>query len=497
MASGSAKKNVDILLGNPRRAVLSMSVPLFFAFLVQQVQIFVDAAWCSGLGPDMLSALTMASPVYMLVAAVGSAMGVGISASAARAIGEDDRDRAERLVSQAMAATVLLSLLSSAILFAASGPIISVSGGGNNLGLCMEYVTPFLLMSVPITLYNVVLGSLRAEGAAKMSMLLSVAASAINMVLDPLLIYGLGLGILGASMATCISFMAMMATGLWWYASGKAFLRPKFAGFRFDKGLLKEIGSVAAPQCVMGVAMPLMVAPEYYMVVSCGGPEGLITYMDTFRFVHLAMIPVSAVAAAMLPIVSAAYGRRSLPKMREAYGFALKIALAIAAACGIAMLVFADQLVMVFTYSDDMAHLRDEMALALRIYCLIPAAHAVTRISNSFMQASSYSKLAMMTTFFQDGLFLLFFWFASRISMTAIYSSATVIDILLAAFAFLLAAWVMRRVKEKLARDAAEDAPMRARFRPLHAEGSCRRSPGRSRLCSDSLFIVIGIYIRH
>ncbi len=70
------RKDVETLLGNPRKAVLAMSVPLFFAFLVEQVQLFVDTAWCSGLGPDKLSALTIASPVYMLVAAVGSAMGV-------------------------------------------------------------------------------------------------------------------------------------------------------------------------------------------------------------------------------------------------------------------------------------------------------------------------------------------------------------------------------------------------------------------------------------
>ncbi len=458
MGEDVKRKDVETLLGNPRKAVLAMSVPLFFAFLVEQVQLFVDTAWCSGLGPDMLSALTIASPVYMLVAAVGSAMGVGISASAARAIGAKDKERADRLVSQAFASTVVLSILSSMILYIASGTIIGISGGGNNLDLCMQYVTPFLLMSIPITLYNVVLGSFRAEGAARMSMVLSVSASLINLALDPLLIYGLNMGILGASIATCISFMAMMLVGLWWFMSGHAYLRPSFKGFRFDKELLKDIGSVAAPQCVMAVAMPLMVTPEYYMVVSCGGPEGLITYMDTFKFVHLAIIPVNAMAAAMLPVVSAAYGQRDLAKMQEAYRFALKAALAISLCCGLVMLVFADQLILVFTYSEDMVHLRGEMALALRIYCLIPAAHTITRISNSFMQAASYSKLAMLSTFFQDGLFLLFFWFASKISMTAIYSSATIIDMLLAAFVFLLTMWVIRRVREKLGAVVAESA---------------------------------------
>ena len=87
MGEDVRRKDVETLLGDPRKAVLAMSVPLFFAFLVEQVQLFVDTVWCSGLGPDMLSALTIASPVYMLVAAVGSAMGVGISASAARALG--------------------------------------------------------------------------------------------------------------------------------------------------------------------------------------------------------------------------------------------------------------------------------------------------------------------------------------------------------------------------------------------------------------------------
>ncbi|MBR4227101.1 MAG: polysaccharide biosynthesis C-terminal domain-containing protein [Candidatus Methanomethylophilaceae archaeon] len=457
MSERNGGRDVDVLLGSPRRAVLSMSVPLFFAFLVEQVQLFVDAMWCSGLGPDMLSALTIASPVYMLVTAVGSAMGIGISASAARALGEKDKGRAERLVSQALASYVVLSLLFSVVLFMASGTIIEISGGGNNQDLSMGYVAPFLLMSVPITLYNVVLGSFRAEGAAKMSMVLSVSASAINLVLDPLLIYGLDMGILGASVATCISFTAMMLAGLWLFHSGGTYLRPSFHGFRFDKDLLEDIGAVALPQFVMGAAMPLMVTPEHYMVVSCGGPEGLITYMDTFRFVVIALIPVNAVAAAMLPIVSASYGQRDLPKMKEAYGFALKITLTIAVCCGAVMLLFADQLVLVFTYSDDMVHLREEMALALRIYAVIPFVHAITRISNSFMQAATYSKLAMLSTFFQDGLFLLFFWFASKISMTAIYVSASVIDTLLAIFALALSLWVIRMVSRRFGASASSE----------------------------------------
>ena len=74
------------------------------------------------------------------------------------------------------------------------------------------------------------------------------------------------------------------------------------------------------------------------------------------------------------------------------------------------------------------------------------------------MQAASYSKLAMLSTFFQDGLFLLFFWFASKISMTAIYASATIIDIMLAAFVFLLTMWVIRRVREKLGTVVSESA---------------------------------------
>ena len=151
----------------------------------------------------------------------------------------------------------------------------------------------------------------------------------------------------------------------------------------------------------------------------------------------------------MLPIVSAAYGQRDFAKMKEAYRFAMKATLTIAVCCGAVMLLFADQLVLVFTYSDDMVHLRDEMALALRIYAVIPFVHTITRISNSFMQAATYSNLAMLSTFFQDGLFLLFFWFASKISMTAIYVSASVIDTLLAIFALVLAIWVIRMVSRK------------------------------------------------
>ena len=72
-------KDVEAILSDPKRAILHMSIPLFFSFLVGSLQMFIDRVWCSGLGPDELSAITIGGPAYRIIISIGLAVGVGVS----------------------------------------------------------------------------------------------------------------------------------------------------------------------------------------------------------------------------------------------------------------------------------------------------------------------------------------------------------------------------------------------------------------------------------
>ena len=91
MTDSETTRDLKVMLGDPRRAVLAMSGPLIVSFLVVQINSFADTAWCSLLGVDPSSAASTISPVYWIVSGIGTGIGVGASTSIARCLGRGDK----------------------------------------------------------------------------------------------------------------------------------------------------------------------------------------------------------------------------------------------------------------------------------------------------------------------------------------------------------------------------------------------------------------------
>ncbi len=438
-------KDLEAMLGTPKKAIMHMAVPLFFSLLVTTLQSFIDGIWCSGLGPDPLSAIAISGPVHGIIVSTGAAMGVGASAAIARALGASDKDMADRLASQAIVMTVLLSLIAMPIVYLAAEPIISVSGGGYNIDISMEYVTPYIICAVPLMFNGLVLGLIRSEGAAKKSTLLAITTSVLNMVLDPIMIYTLDLGVMGAAWATCISFIATSFIAVYWYLSKKMHVIPRFHGFRFDKPLLRDISIITIPVAVEMIVMNLLIAPEQSFVAECGGSDGLVVYINAFRYVSLVMIPANAIGSALIPVVSAQIGQKAHDKVWGSFIFAIKVVFFIEMVMGLILFIFADFWIDLYTYSGEMAHLHEEMVLALRIYSVVPIFNGLMRIGTSMLQSLRKAVMSTILMFVRELLFLSFYWIASKISMTSIYWSLDLTN-LIAMGAILILAYYMVRL---------------------------------------------------
>ena len=93
-----SSKNVSVMLGNPKFAIISMTVPILISLIVSQVNTFVDMFWCSTLGDDSLAAVGIASSLYWLIAGIGNGIGIGVSASAAFNIGSGNKVAADSII---------------------------------------------------------------------------------------------------------------------------------------------------------------------------------------------------------------------------------------------------------------------------------------------------------------------------------------------------------------------------------------------------------------
>ncbi|MFA6709913.1 MAG: MATE family efflux transporter [Candidatus Methanomethylophilaceae archaeon] len=396
-----------MLLGNPKKAILTMVVPIAVAMMVETANNLIDAFWVVGLGSDAMAAVGLIFPLFFIMISVGNGIGIGASFAVSKNIGSGDKTSADRTAAQAIMLTVIGSMLISVFLFLTQRQLLESMGAGDTIGLCLDYVMPLVLFS-PFILLNVVITNLlRSEGAAKKAMITQIFAAVINMILDPFFIYdyGLGLGIAGAAWATIIAMLCSLLLLLYWFLIKRnTYLDIRLKGFRFERKSDADILRVGIPassgMLFMSVASMMMNA----IIIMTGGIDGVAVYSSTWRLLQMLMIPMMAVGLAIVPVCAAAYGAKRYDKVKTAYYYSLKISVLVMIVIAVLTALFADYLVMIFTYSESTIPLRDEMVSCLRLFCIFLPFTSLGFVSSGFFESLGMGVKSLISMVIWSGL---------------------------------------------------------------------------------------------
>jgi len=389
------ESELDRMLGNPRRAIASMFIPLLAAMAVGQVNSFVDTFFTSGLGVDASSGLSTVIPIYDIFIYIGIGLGVGATTTIAFRIGRGDIEAAGRIASLTVKWSIVLSVVSSVLVLLTADLMIDVMGAGDVRDHCWEYLTPFIVLSPTIIVYEALGGMLRGEGAARKSTLIQISAAVLNMMFDPILIYGLGLGLSGAALATCFSYAISLAIGFRWYRRGETAVGLSMVKAEGDETFRKELFDIAGPKTGEQLITAATDIIQRLFLVIAGGTVAILLYNLPWRYVSLINLPSIALATAMIPVCAAAYGSRDLAKMKDGFRFTIKWSFLASLVLSVALFVFADHLAMIFTYEESMADIRPQLVWTLRCFAFFIPANCVRLFLTSTLQSMKRSKDAM------------------------------------------------------------------------------------------------------
>ena len=252
---------------------------------------------------------------------------------------------------------VIVGVVMTAVFALLAEPIFTVAGAGPYLEETLAYGIPIMLCS-PIYMVSFIFSALlRSEGAAKKSMYIQVAGVAAHMVLDPILIFGLDMGIAGAAVASALAMVIASLMAVRYYLSGDMYVRFSFRGFRFDRDLDRDILRVGIPASLEMVLLSLSSMLMNLILESVDPVSGIAIYSSGWRILNILTMIAVSFGSALVPISAAAYGQRSYGRIREVYLFALKRGMIVMIAVAILTEVAAPALVMLFTYSDSSAAL--------------------------------------------------------------------------------------------------------------------------------------------
>ena len=438
--------DLETMLGDPKRAISRMAIPLIVSFAIIQVNSFADTAWCSGLGAEVNSGLTAISPLYWIVAGLGSGMGVGASTAIARHLAKNRMSDANSTAIHALAMVIVMSLAITPLLILSIRPIVGIIGAGDVVEHAYAYMLPMMCMTVFIVTAETLSGLVRSEGAARRSMIMMASAAVTNIILDPILIYTLDMGATGAGLATAISAMASCIIGLQWYIRGKMVLSLSVKGIRPNRTVAKSILGVGVPRATETMMINGMSIVERYFVIICAGSFGSVLFSIPWNYVTLCCVISMAIAAAMIPVCSASLGQNRPEKAKEAFLHGAKLCLVAMVAVDILLFVFADIFVTPLTMSESMMAHKSEFVEVLRIYCLFIPFVGMIDLGSAMLQALRKAKISMWSSLLRNIILISMFALTCHTTLNTMFLCLALAEIIGGLMMLFLAAYIFREM---------------------------------------------------
>jgi Na+-driven multidrug efflux pump len=389
------ESDLDRMLGEPKAAIRAMILPFLIALAVVEINQFVDTFWVSGLGSETASAVSTIIPVYGLMMCTGLGIATGVTATAAARLARGERDIAAKLVSNSLILGLIVSVLSSVLVAVFLGTIIDIMGAGDVREQATAYMIPYIVMSPTIILISIVGGMLRSEGAAKKSTIVQSVSAILNMVIDPILIYSLGMGVFGAGLSTTISSLIALCIGLSWYLRGKTVLPINRANFHVDKAAMSEVLGVGGPKTVQLFISNLTDFLQRIFLIISGGTVAVMLYNYTWRYIGMVNLPGRAVDMAMLPVCSAAYGVKDLERLKTGFLYSSKLVIGFGVVFAVVLYLFAEPLLSIMTYEETMHELLPMFVWTMQVSVLLIPFSAMMGVASSMLQSMKKSKVPM------------------------------------------------------------------------------------------------------
>ena len=398
---------VKTLRGDPKKAILKLSGPMIIGMSFQTIYNLVDAVWVSGLGADALSAVGLFFPFMMLLMGFSNGVSIGGGSAVSRRIGERNKTAADNTTVH----TLLLAMLTA---FTVSLPFLPFlnriyhSMGARESVIRMAEPYSRIVFSGSIFIFFTNMGNsiLRAEGDARRSMVAIILGSVLNIILDPIFIYILKLGVIGAAWATVISMsLTSIIIFYWLFVKKDTYVDFSRKSFSFDWKIVGEILRVGLPASLSLISMAVAMYLVNMIIIRAAGTRSIAVFTSGWRIVSLGTIPLMGIATGVTAVTAAAYGERNIDKLNTAYTYAIKIGTLIELSIGILSFIFAKQISKIFTYSKNTRVIADELIMFLRwmapLYPFIP----LGMLTSAMFQGIGKGERAFIVTFLRTVVF--------------------------------------------------------------------------------------------
>lgn len=362
-------KEVDLGKEPVGRLLAKLAIPAIASQVVNALYNMVDRMYIGHIAEEGANALTgvgVCFPIIMIISAFAALIGMGGAPKASILMGKKDNEGAEKILGNCFSALFLVSVMLTIVVLACNKPLLYLFGASENtISYAQDYIQIYALGTIFVQMTLGMNAFISAQGFSKVSMMTVVIGAIINIVLDPVLIFVLGMGVKGAALATILS-QAVSAVWVIRFVTGNTTV------LRLKKENLKIEKKVLFPCMALGLAPFIMQSTESLLVLSFnssllkyGGDTAVGAMTILSSIMQITMLPLQGITQGGQPIISYNYGAKNVDRVKKAFKLLLCLCLAYTTVMWLVVELVPGVLVAVFTNVEELAALA---GWAARIY---------------------------------------------------------------------------------------------------------------------------------
>ena len=365
----ASKPQQDMGTGSVKKLMVKMAVPALVGQVVNLLYNVVDRIYIGHIpevGGAALTGVGLFTPILMLITAFAMLAGAGGAPRAAIAMGQGDKEKAEKIMANCFTVLMLLAVVLTAVFYFTRPTLLRLFGASDNtLPYAVEYGRIYILGSISVLIVMGMNTFITTQGFATMSMLTTVIGAVTNIVLDPILIFALDMGVAGAAYATVISQIISAVWILLFLTGKKTILKLKVPNMKLEKHIIM-------PCLGLGISSFIMISTESILSISFtsslarfGGDVavGAMTVLTSIN--QLITMPLSGICQGGQPLISFNYGAKKFDRVKEAFFCQFFVCVGYTVAVWALLMALPNVFAGIFT--SDVA-LVDYTAWAMRIF---------------------------------------------------------------------------------------------------------------------------------
>lgn len=439
----------EMMLQEPiSRVIPRMAIPTIVAFLINSIYSLADTFFVSSLGTNATAAVSVNASLDQLIMMAGSMLAVGANSYIARLLGQGEDKKASQVLSTAFFLALGLGTLLLVFGNVFMTPMVRLLGATPT---CEQYsidYASYVLLAAPFMASSFVMNQcLRSEGSAIFSMFGMGIGGVLNCILDPIFIFGLDMGVAGASLATAISKLVSFTVLVFPYITRRSILHLSIRNFHFSFDIIGKIVSIGSSSMfrsglavVAGILLNDL-AGNYSDSVLAG--IGVTTKVMMFPFSI-----ILGFGTGFQPVAGFNWGAKRYDRVQESYRFSSMVALIGSTAMALLLIVFADPIIVLFAGSDP--EMRELGALCIRLQCIALPVHAWVAVVNMLCAGLGNAVGAFLLATARQGTCMIPILYVMDRYMGAygVVSVQAVADVLSLALAIPIAIYMIRKIKK-------------------------------------------------